>query len=134
MDINQWKNLVRVGIISSVDGSTCTAKVTFPDKDNLVSGNLVVLQRCAEGTEDYWIPEVGTRVWCIYLPNPTGCGMNDGCILGACYSKAKPPPESDPDVRSVHFPDGSFIRYDHGKITIQAASEIVLKAPMIHIN
>ena len=37
MDTNQLKNLVRVGIVSSVNGAACRARVTFPDKDNLVS-------------------------------------------------------------------------------------------------
>lgn len=134
MDTNQIKNLVRVGIVSSTNGSACTAKVTFPDKDNMVSGDLPVIQIGANGTESYWIPEVGTRVLCLCLPNPSGSGMNAGFILGAYYTKAKPPPESDPDVRCIRFKDGSFIKYDHGTITINAASQIVLQAPMIHIN
>lgn len=134
MDTNQIKNLVKVGIVSSVNGPACTARVTFPDKDNMVSGDLPVIQVGANGTEGYWVPEVGTKVLCLYLPNPSGCGMNAGFILGAYYTKAKPPSESDPNVRSIRFPDGSFIKYDHGTITINAASQIVLQAPMIHIN
>ena len=134
MDTNQIKNLVRYGIVSSRNGKGGTVRVTFPDKDNLVSGELMVLQHGTYGTEEYWIPEVGTRVACLFDPNSSGNGLNAGMVLGACYSKANPPPESDPDVRAVHFPDGSLIKYDHGTITIEASSQIVLKAPMIHIN
>lgn len=134
MDTNQIKNMVRIGIVSSVNGKNCTAKVTFPDKDNMVSGDLPIIQIGANGTEGYWVPEVGTRVLCLFATNPSGNGLNTGFILGAYYTKAKPPAEDDESVRSIRFPDGSFIRYDNGTITINAASQIILKAPVIHIN
>lgn len=134
MDTNQLKNLVRVGIVSSVNGAACRARVTFPDKDNLVSDELPVLQIGAHGTEGYHVPEVGTTVLCLFLPNPAGNGMASGFILGAYYTKLKPPSETDESVRSIRFPDGSFVKYDHETITISAASKIILKAPVININ
>lgn len=134
MDTNQLKNMARVGIVSSVNGKTCRARVTFPDKDGMVSDELPVLQIGASDTAGYWVPEVGTHVLCLFLPNPSGKGMNVGFILGAYYTKAKPPQENDESVRSIKFPDGSFIKYDHGAITINAASQITLKAPVININ
>jgi phage baseplate assembly protein V len=134
MDTNQLKNLVRVGIVSSVNGAACRARVTFPDKDNLVSEELPVIQIGANGTEGYYLPEVGTSVLCLFLPNPAGKGMASGFILGAYYTKSKSPSETDESVRSVKFPDGSFAKYDHGTITINAASKIILKAPVININ
>ena len=108
MDTNQLKNLIRVGKVSSVNGKTCRARVTFPDKDDLVSDELAVLQIGANGTEGYWVPEVNT--------------------------KAKPPPEENADVRAIHFPDGSFIKWDSGAITIKAASAIKIEAPRVDIN
>lgn len=134
MDINQLKNIIRVGIVSSVNGTNCTARVTFPDKDNMVSAELPVIQIGGNGTQGYWIPEVGTRVLCLFTPNASGSGINSGFILGAYYTKATPPAESDPNVRSIRFPDGSFVKYENGTITINAASEIILKAPTININ
>lgn len=44
MDINQIRNMLRVGRVSSVNGAACTARVTFPDKEGLVSAELPVLQ------------------------------------------------------------------------------------------
>lgn len=134
MDTNQLKNMVRVGIVSSVNGSACTAKVTFPDKDNMVSAELPVLQIGSYGTKGYCLPEVNTKVVCLFLPNPSGSGMNAGFIIGAYYTGEKPPAENDANVRSVRFPDGSLIKYDNGTITISAAKEIILKAPVININ
>lgn len=134
MDTNQLKNMVRVGIVSSVNGPACTARVTFPDKDNMVSAELPVLQMGSYRTEGYCLPEVNTKVVCLFLPNPAGNGINGGFIIGAYYSGENPPVESDASVRSVKFPDGSQVRYDNGVITISAAKEINLKAPIIHIN
>nr|WP_308611722.1 phage baseplate assembly protein V [uncultured Dialister sp.]DAP87065.1 MAG TPA: baseplate assembly protein [Caudoviricetes sp.] len=134
MDTSQLKNMVRVGIVSSVNGPACTARVTFPDKDNMVSAELPVLQLGSYGTKGYCVPEVNTKVVCLFLPNPSGNGMNAGFIIGAYYSGEKPPAESDASVRSVRFPDGSLIQYDNGTITISASKKIVLKAPVININ
>lgn len=134
MDTNQLKNLIRVGKVSSVNGKTCRARVTFPDKDDLVSDELAVLQIGANGTEGYWVPEVNTQVLCLFLPNASGNGLNAGFILGAYYSKAKPPPEENANVRAIHFPDGSLIKWDGGAITIKAASAIKIEVPRVDIN
>ena len=96
MDINQLKNMLRVGRVSSVNGANCTARVTFPDKEGLVSAELPMLQIGSLSTKGYWVPEVDTQVLCAFLPNPSGKGINTGFILGAFYSTENPPPESDP--------------------------------------
>lgn len=134
MGTNQLKNLIRVGKVSSVNGKTCRARVTFPDKDDLVSDELAVLQIGTNGTEGYWVPEVNTQVLCLFLPNASGNGLNAGFILGAYYSKAKPPPEENANVRAIYFPDGSLIKWDGGTITIKAASAIKIEAPRVDIN
>ena len=44
MDPDILQNLVRIGTVSSVDPDKRTARVIFTDHDNLVSGELKVLQ------------------------------------------------------------------------------------------
>ena len=78
MDTNQLKNMLRVGRVSSVNGTNCTARVTFPDKEGLVSAELPVLQIGSLSTMGYWVPEVDTQVLCAFLPNPSGKGINTG--------------------------------------------------------
>ena len=134
MDTNQYRNIVRIGKISSVNGAKCRARVTFPDKENVVSDELPILQIGASDTAGYWVPEVGTNVLCLFLPNPSGHGLSAGFILGAFYTDAMPPKETDESVREIKFKDGSFIRYDNGEIAINAASHIKLTAPTIDIN
>lgn len=43
-DITMLKNIVRIGIVSTVDINSRTARVTFPDKNDMVSGPLKVIQ------------------------------------------------------------------------------------------
>lgn len=134
MAINQFKNIVRKGRISGVDGSGCRAKVVFEDCDNLVSAWLPVLQPFSGGSKSYYIPEVGTPVVCLFQMNPSGAGLSDGVILGAYYDSGSQPAESDPDVRSVRFPDGSYIRYDHGSLEIHASGAVVITGATVSIN
>lgn len=83
-------NIVRIGTVSSINNEEQTARVTFQDKANLVSGPLKVLEnkpsitvQTAEGhTHEIivkpWMPSVGQSVLCLYLPN----GESDGFVLG----------------------------------------------------
>ena len=132
MDI---RDIFRVGRVSSVDGTKCTAKVTFPDKDDMVSDDLPIVLIGSHATKQYWLPEVDTQVLCCFLPNPSGHGMNQGFVLGGFYSTADPPEESDPKVRCIKVPDGSYIRFDgNGEGHIHASGHLILTAPRIDLN
>lgn len=68
------ENMIRVGIVSSVNIADKTARVIFPDSGNLVSDWLFVLQHGGN-----WMPDVQDRVVCAI-----SCGdETDGYILGA---------------------------------------------------
>ena len=127
MDIKQIRDIFRIGRVSSVNAANCTARVTFPDKDDtagkgLVSQELPIIVVGSHGTLGYWVPEVDTQVLCCFLPNPAGTGMNEGFI-------------QDENVRSIRFPDGSFFHFDgKGTIRIHASSHLILTAPRIDLN
>lgn len=132
MDI---RDVFRIGRVSSVNGTNCTARVTFPDKDDLVSAELPIIVIGSNGTQGYWVPEVDTQVLCCFLPNPSGSGLNEGFILGAFYSQQDPPEDKDENVRSIRFPDGSYFHFDgKGTIHIHASSHLILTAPRIDLN
>jgi hypothetical protein len=103
LDENILRNLVRKGKVSSVDAAKRTARVIFEELDNMVSGDLFVLQHInaavsVENTElsydksnvltseghDHaaalgaWMPSIGQWVICLYVPAFNG----DGFILG----------------------------------------------------
>lgn len=140
MDINQVRDMFRVGKISSVNAQNCTARVEFPDKDDstgksLVSQELPIIVIGSRGTKEYHLPEEQTQVLCLFLPNPSGYGMNDGYVIGCMYSEEDKPAESDKRVRSIMVPDGSYIRFDgQGKVEIHASGHLVLTAPIIDLN
>ena len=132
MDI---RDLFRIGKVSSVNAANCTARVTFPDKDDLVSAELHILVIGSRGTKGYWVPEVDTQVLCCFLPNPSGNGIDAGFILGAFYSEPDPPADTDETVRSIRFPDESYFHFDgKGTIHIHASQHLVLTAPRIDLN
>lgn len=97
------ENMLRVGVVSSIDANKKTARVIFPDSGDMVSGWLYVLQRPTKtdsqgshrhtdslgGNTTYsgghthttkeWMPAVKDRVLCLLM-----CGTEtDGYILGA---------------------------------------------------
>lgn len=84
-------SMVRVGVVSSIDAEKKRARVYFPDRGNVVSGWLFVLQRTGEtiqteeeadhsheGTVGGWMPGIGDVVLTVY---PAGWNT-DGYILG----------------------------------------------------
>lgn len=134
MDI-KLKDVIRIGKVSSVNGANCTATVVFDDRDELVSNELPIITIGSNGTRGYWVPEVETQVLCLFLPNSSGKGTDDGFILGAFYSQADPPAETDPNVRSVVFPDGSKIKFDGaGNLEIIMTGNITIRGKNIFLN
>ena len=132
MDI---RDIFRIGKVSSVNGAACTVRVTFPDKDDMVSAELPIVVVGSHGTKGYWVPEVDTQVLCCFLPNPSGRGPNDGFVLGGFYSTEDPPEESDPKVRCIKLPDGCYIRFDGaGNIHIHATGNLTLTGARIDLN
>lgn len=75
-DIQELKDIVRVGIVSSVNAVSMTARVKIQDQ-GIVTGDLKVVQNPPEGLEP-WKPKVGQWVLCIFKPD----GEGDGFILG----------------------------------------------------
>ncbi|WP_419078879.1 phage baseplate assembly protein V [Phascolarctobacterium faecium] len=130
MDTNFIKNIIRIGRVSSIDVNTNTARVAFSDKDDLVSGNLMIVNRGSMVDKDYWIPDIDEQVLCLMLPNKSGLGLNEGFILGSFFSAEDAPQERSTDVRAVKFGDGTVIKHDRstGNLTVNATGDISIIA------
>ena len=128
------KNLIRAGQVSSVNPVRCTARVTFLDRDNLVSAELPVLQPCAAGNQFYSLPDVGNSVLCLMLPNDD-CG-GTGFILGSLYSDEKKPPTDNQDVSMIRFDDDTTISYNRKthELRIDCVGKIFINGTEIHLN
>lgn len=136
------KNLIRFGIISSVDPEKCTARVTFPDRDNLVSAELPILQAVGLKNKSYLLPDVNESVVCLMMPNdPLSRG---GFILGSFFNDKSKPPAANQDISRIKFGDGTTISYDraahelrincNGRIRINGSEMQINCAEMISIT
>ncbi len=129
---NCINNLIRVGQVSSINAATGAVRVTFNDKDALVSAELPVLNRGSQAVKDYWLPDVGEQVVCVFLPN--GKSLTTGFVLGSFFSSVDRPPTSNLKMRIIDFGDGTNISYDRmskalvitcsGTITIDSKTTI----------
>ena len=63
------RGMVRTGTVSSVNPAACSARVEFDDKDGTISPELHVLHRFSGRNHDYWVPDVGDQVVCLFANN-----------------------------------------------------------------
>lgn len=78
------KEIMRVGTVSSVDVESRTARVIFPDRDNMTSGTLKVLQNQPLITAEKWVDGAKWEYDAKYASVPRNLG------LGESYTKAAP--------------------------------------------
>lgn len=103
------KNLVRVGVVSSINSGDCTAKVAFKEFDGgIVSYDLPIMVKQSMRNKDYWLPDINEQVICVFLPT----GLEQGFILGSFYSDVDKTAVQNPDVRQVTFGDGAVFEYN----------------------
>lgn len=120
------KGIVKVGVVSSVNPKDGTARVYFPDRDDLVSFDLQVLQRNTLKNKDYSLPDVNERVVCLFM----GDGTENGFILGAIYDRKNYPILNNSKIREVLFEDGTHISYDREKseLKIESVGDVIVSS------
>lgn len=141
MDINNLKNLIRVGVVSSVNIGEMKAKVIFPDRTDgngspLISAELAILTRGSKKHKDYWVPDIDEQVLCIFTPNVTGRGSTEGYILGCLFSTVDKPSSIGDGLRRIDFGDGSYVEHNRqsGDITIHATGNVRITGANIYLN
>ena len=127
------KNLVRSGVVSSVNPETCAARVVFEDRDNLVSAELPVLQSACAENKFYSLPDVGDKVVCLMAPNADD---GSGFIIGSFYGEKNPPPAQSQDITLIKFGDGTEIKYDRAKheLKINCVGNVKINGKRIDLN
>ena len=88
---------IRVGKISSIDPAKGTAKVTFTDRDDIVTRELPLLFTKTLKDYYYCMPDIGERVRCFFDPE----APSKGFVLGSFPSDTREPPIKDPDKTYV---------------------------------
>lgn len=127
------KNLIRSGVVSSVNPETCAARVVFEDRDNLVSAELPVLQSACMDNKFYSLPDVGAQVVCLMMPNADD---GTGFIIGSFYDDKNPPPAQSQDISLIKFSDDTKISYDRAKheLKINCVGNIKINGKRVDIN
>lgn len=127
-------SLFRVGEVCYQNPKNYTVRVCFEDKDDMVSGELQVVNRNTFKNKDYGLPDLGEQVFCIFLEN----GIEKGFVLGAIYSSAEghEPPIEDKFKRHVTFEDGAFVEYDRKNhiMKLQCPGKIEIVANEINVH
>ena len=133
------KNMIKVGVIESFNEANATARVIFEDI-KVKSYDLPIIVKQSQNNKDYWIPDIGESVLCLFLPT----GIESGFILGSYYNKKDRPPVTDQNKRTVKFKDGTILEYDRathkltadvkGDIELKATGSITLTASKVYIN
>lgn len=100
--------MYRRAIVSEVDATTARVRVKFPERQGLESGWLDVLQWSTYGDQAYGLPAVDSQVAVLM-----GKHDEDGCVLGAIYSAADPPPVNVATKRGFQCADGAKVEYDN---------------------
>ena len=133
--LRELSNYIFIGIVSQYGKKKGTVIVTRPDQDDRTSAELYVMSRCTHNTKDWWMPDIGEAVLCILLPNTNGKGPGEGFVIGAHYSDADKPDETDDNnTRSIRYKDGSYIVNKSGAMEIHASKSLTMTAPVIRLN
>lgn len=134
--------LISVCTVSSVDYEKSTLRVKIGER-GVISGELQVLQKRAQGNKDFEMPEEGEEVLCLFLPQDN---FISGFVIGSSYNNVDLPFSGDgkKGIKSYRWKDGSFIRYDEttkkmeigsvGDIIITSGNLVTINAKNLEVN
>ena len=108
------ENLICSGQVSSVDPKTHRVRVAVRGVNEWETFDLPVLTHGTKNPRVYHMPRVGEHVTCLFLPN----GHEQGFVLGNFYTQTNLPGESDAEIWSAEFEDGTrFVHDGEGNVT-----------------
>lgn len=112
---NRFTNAVWIGKVTKIecDSTRANVRVIMPDRLDhkgtpLISKPIPVLQICSTAKKSFAIPRIDADVVIIKLANAT----SDYAVLGAFYTKNKPPPVHDPKLDYTEWEGGHKQTFD----------------------
>ncbi|GAB1826813.1 phage baseplate assembly protein V [Turicimonas sp. TL08] len=100
--------VMKLGEVVEVQPAQCKARVVFDDDDSVVSDLLPIVIPNSIENKDFWLPDIGEDVLCLFGTS----GLEDGYILGSIYAGEIHAPSESKDVRMIKFSDGSVFKFD----------------------
>jgi phage baseplate assembly protein V len=125
MDNASIRDLLKIGKVTEVIGHR--VRVTFEDRDDMVSQPLAVLQRFTGANKKIEMPSLNEKVLCVFLPT----GLEDGFVVGSFYDESNQPPSEN---NKTVYEDGSSAEFKDGSFIINAVASLIINAPNIHLN
>lgn len=131
---NDSRTLIREGVVTQVIPERCSCRVTFEDRDGLISAELPILQPVCFKDKFYALPDIGDEVVCLCLPNDPNA--NSGYVIGSRYHDKNLPPADSIDISRIRFDDGTTISYDRSKheLSINCVGKILINGSEVRIN
>lgn len=128
------RDMIRVGTVSATNPEKNTVRVTFPDHDDLVSGELRILARGGAKNRDFWMPDVDDEVVCIFPTNDEN--FCDGFVIGTLFNEKFPPNSDSQEISRKDFSDGSFFQFNRetGELRVECKGKIIINAQEIYLN
>jgi phage baseplate assembly protein gpV len=116
------KNLIRIGVVSSINYAVGTVRVCIEDQDELVTDDLPML------SHEYEMPNVGEVVLCLFL----GTGNQNGFCLGRFYYDDEKPVWNGENTYYKRFLKDAYIKYDRSfKTFTLCANEIIFNGNVL---
>ena len=113
----QLKSICREGKVTEVFPERHSCKVTFEDRDNLVSAELPILTLTAGQNKSYRLPDIDERVAVLSASNDfTGGG---GYVLGSLYTGDEKPLENNQNVYALKMSDNFEVKYEREQHNFQ---------------
>ena len=130
---DETRQIIREGTVSAVYPERCSARVTFSDRDGLVSAELPILQPTGAKNKFYSLVDVGDSVVCLMMPNAQD---GTGYVIGSRYHDHCPPPVDNQNVAMIRFDDGTSISYDRAThtLSIDCVGNIKINGKRIDLN
>ena len=104
------KDIIRQGVVSSINYETGRVRVLYEDKNNAVTQELPLL------TFEYDMPRVGEQVYVAHQSN----GVENGVVLCRYWRDGEMPEEHGPHIWRKELRDdaGSFLKFDRNTHTL----------------
>ncbi|MEK4046581.1 phage baseplate assembly protein V [Paenibacillus sp. FSL H8-0048] len=118
--------VILIGRVSTANPAAGSVRVTFADRDDMVSGELPVLTPGGWGKGNA-VPLPGERVVCAFLDHARSAGI----CLGT-YFADDGQPSGTQDQRGVWFEDGSYVYYDRTaqKLNVKATGGVRIEGDL----
>ena len=121
-------DVLRTGRISSLNVQKGYARVTYQDRDNMVTSEMPLLQF----GHIYWLPRVGDPVMVVHSDN----GGEMGVILGRYWCNENVPPEPKEEFFRQEFERGgkSFLRHSETSVGGSVASAVASDSSVASVS